>query len=298
MTEPAPPHREPAQDHRHGRLAARPAPPTGLARRGLTPVTGPGGEPRALVYAPDDADEQPYRLVLLLHGAGGSARQGLDLLLPLADTHHLLLVAPQATASTWDLITAGFGPDVRRIDELLETVLSAHPVADVAFGGFSDGASYALSLGLTNGDLVHAVLAFSPGSPRPWSPTVGRGCSSRTAPPTGCCRWTCAAAGWCPGCARSATRSTTRSSPAGTRCRRSCAAARRTGSPPPRPARPDRPRRPDHHPRPRRPGHSAGRPSASSTRPRTVASSSTPTPRSRSMAVARTEPTIIASGRV
>ena len=29
--------------------------------------------------------------------------------------------------------------------------------------GFSDGASYALSLGLTNGDLFTHVLAFSPG---------------------------------------------------------------------------------------------------------------------------------------
>jgi len=33
----------------------------------------------------------------------------------------------------------------------------------VALGGFSDGASYALSLGLANGDLFEAVLAFSPG---------------------------------------------------------------------------------------------------------------------------------------
>jgi phospholipase/carboxylesterase len=30
-------------------------------------------------------------------------------------------------------------------------------------GGFSDGASYALSLGITNGDLFTHVLAFSPG---------------------------------------------------------------------------------------------------------------------------------------
>jgi phospholipase/carboxylesterase len=29
--------------------------------------------------------------------------------------------------------------------------------------GFSDGASYALSLGLTNGDLFRHVIAFSPG---------------------------------------------------------------------------------------------------------------------------------------
>ena len=33
----------------------------------------------------------------------------------------------------------------------------------LAVGGFSDGASYALSLGLTNGDLFTHVLAFSPG---------------------------------------------------------------------------------------------------------------------------------------
>ncbi|GAA2703640.1 alpha/beta hydrolase [Micromonospora olivasterospora] len=168
MSEPAPAHREPAQDHRHGRLTARPGPPVSRARRGLVTVPGPGGEPAALLYAPAErADDRPYRLVLLLHGAGGSARQGLDLLLPLADAHHLLLVAPKATASTWDVIVEGFGTDVRRIDALLADVFTGYPVARVAFGGFSDGASYALSLGLTNGDLADAVLAFSPGFAAP-----------------------------------------------------------------------------------------------------------------------------------
>jgi phospholipase/carboxylesterase len=33
----------------------------------------------------------------------------------------------------------------------------------VAVGGYSDGASYALSLGIANGDLFSHVLAFSPG---------------------------------------------------------------------------------------------------------------------------------------
>jgi predicted esterase len=33
----------------------------------------------------------------------------------------------------------------------------------VAMGGYSDGASYALSLGIANGDLFTHVLAFSPG---------------------------------------------------------------------------------------------------------------------------------------
>lgn len=163
MTEPAPPHRQPTQGYRHGRLTAR---PTTVAAAGPAEVPDPAGGPPALRHVPAGG-VGPYRLVLLLHGAGGSARQGLDLLLPLADAHRLLLLAPQATASTWDLIAEGYGPDVARIDALLAGALAAYPVDGVALGGFSDGASYALSLGLTNGDLVDAVLAFSPGFAAP-----------------------------------------------------------------------------------------------------------------------------------
>lgn len=216
MAEPAPPHRQPQENPRHGRLTARPTPPTALAAAGRASLTDPQGAPLAMVYAPAPVDGPPYRLVLLLHGAGGSARQGLDLLLPVADTHRLLLVAPQAASSSWDLIVEGFGVDVRRIDALLATTFAGYPVAEVAFGGFSDGASYALSLGLTNGDLVDAVVAFSPASPRRWSPTAGPGSTSRTAPTTRSCRSTCAAAAWSPGCARWATTSPTTSSRAPT----------------------------------------------------------------------------------
>ncbi|WP_017314222.1 alpha/beta hydrolase [Mastigocladopsis repens] len=35
--------------------------------------------------------------------------------------------------------------------------------AQIAVEGFSDGASYALSVGITNGDLFSHVIAFSPG---------------------------------------------------------------------------------------------------------------------------------------
>ena len=51
------------------------------------------------------------------------------------------------------------------IDRALEHTFSRYAVdpARLAIGGFSDGASYALSLGITNGDLFTHVLAFSPG---------------------------------------------------------------------------------------------------------------------------------------
>jgi predicted esterase len=134
---------------------------------GLRSYDGPAGELLALAYVPAPVAGRPYRLVLLLHGAGGGPRQGLDLLLPAADEHRLLLLAPKSTASTWDLIVDGFGPDVRRIDRVIEEVLDAYPVEGMTIGGFSDGASYALSIGLTNGDLFDAVLAFSPGFAAP-----------------------------------------------------------------------------------------------------------------------------------
>src|SRR5690606_35719766 len=76
---------------------------------------------------------------------------------------------------TWDVIAEHrFGPDVAFVDRMLEALARrddlAVDIAGVAVGGVSDGASYALSLGLANGDVFSAVLAFSPGFlavPRP-----------------------------------------------------------------------------------------------------------------------------------
>jgi predicted esterase len=167
VSDTAPPSRAPAQGSRDGRLTTRPHPPVVTGPTGIVPLPGGDGRP-AMAYVPEpDGDRAPYRLVVLLHGAGGSARHGLDLLLPVADAHHLLLIAPQSSATSWDLIAGDFGVDVGHIDALLASAFDGYPVRGVTLGGFSDGASYALSLGLANGDLVDAVLAFSPGFAAP-----------------------------------------------------------------------------------------------------------------------------------
>ena len=51
------------------------------------------------------------------------------------------------------------------LDQALQVVFSRYSVdpARVSIEGFSDGASYALSLGLANGDLFSRIVAFSPG---------------------------------------------------------------------------------------------------------------------------------------
>jgi len=59
----------------------------------------------------------------------------------------------------------GYGPDVEFIDRALDWAFDRLTLdtRKLAITGFSDGASYALSLGITNGDLFTRVIAFSPG---------------------------------------------------------------------------------------------------------------------------------------
>jgi phospholipase/carboxylesterase len=118
-----------------------------------------------ILLVPEKALGRPAPLILALHGAGGVAAQMLDLLAAPAEEHGVLILAPESRASTWDVIRGGFGLDVEFIDQALEQVFGRYPVDPdrVAASGFSDGASYALSLGLTNGGLFRHILAFSPG---------------------------------------------------------------------------------------------------------------------------------------
>ena len=63
------------------------------------------------------------------------------------------------------MVLGGYGPDVAFIDAALTLTFSRYSVDPGRLGveGFSDGASYALGLGLSNGHLFSHVLAFSPG---------------------------------------------------------------------------------------------------------------------------------------
>jgi len=108
---------------------------------------------------------QPAPLVVALHGAGGAAEGGSALLSDSADEHGLLVLAPASRGSTWDAIRGGYGPDRDLIDRALQEVFATVAVDPrrIAVAGFSDGASYALGLGLANGGLVRRIVAFSPG---------------------------------------------------------------------------------------------------------------------------------------
>jgi predicted esterase len=131
---------------------------------GMVTVQGTIGAPPARAYVPGTGNGQrPMRLVLLLHGAGGRGRAVGELVAPLADAAHLPLLAPTSTQSTWDVIREWYGPDVRNIDRLLSKASTDYPVNAYGDAGFSDGATYSLSVGLGNGDVFDSVIAFSPG---------------------------------------------------------------------------------------------------------------------------------------
>ncbi|TKD06409.1 alpha/beta hydrolase [Polyangium fumosum] len=153
-----------------GRLQARPTPgPRDEAQRGDRPL-GLGDKRDGILFLPSSYDPaRPAPLMLCLHGAGGEARHRIDPIRPEAERDGVILVAPDSMGSTWDLLRGGYGPDVARIDRALTAAfhcLAVDPTR-IAIEGFSDGASYALSLGLTNGDLFRFVFAFSPGFMRP-----------------------------------------------------------------------------------------------------------------------------------
>ena len=160
-----------------GRLLARPVAaaqrgraavavaPMGLLTLSTDSVSADAGR-GALLYVPASyRPEHPLPLVVMLHGAGGSPRGGLRPFIALADSAGLILLAPQSRGATWDVVRGRFGPDVAVIDRMLRHVFAHYAVdtTHLAVAGFSDGASYALSLGITNGDLFTHVIAFSPG---------------------------------------------------------------------------------------------------------------------------------------
>jgi predicted esterase len=119
----------------------------------------------ALLYLPKSANNSPLPLLLFLHGATQSADDMFWYLDSAPDETGVAILAPNSRDTTWDAITDSFGPDVEFMNRALERVFETVVIdpARVAVGGFSDGATYAISLGLINGDLFKLVAAFSPG---------------------------------------------------------------------------------------------------------------------------------------
>lgn len=147
-----------------GRLKARPKSSGSTTARGKVALDL-GSARDAILMVPAAVPATPLPLAVMLHGAGGSADRFLQRFAALSGAESLPMLFVDSRGQTWDGIRAGFGPDVEFLDRALEKVFSMVAVdpSRLALGGFSDGATYALSLGLINGDLFPKIVAFSPG---------------------------------------------------------------------------------------------------------------------------------------
>ena len=149
---------------RDGRLTARPHDGVKTTASGRL-MLGLHSERDAILELPKNTTQSSLPLLVMLHGATQSAE---DMFWYLGNAHEeagVAVLAPNSRDTTWDAIGGSFGEDVAHLNRALERVfeMAAIDPARIAVGGFSDGASYALSLGMINGDLFPSVVAFSPG---------------------------------------------------------------------------------------------------------------------------------------
>lgn len=144
-----------------GRLSARPRAGVKTSATGEIKLERDG-----VLQIPKNAGDSPVPLLVMLHGA---TQRAVDMFWYLGSAHEeagVAVLAPNSIDTTWDAIGGGaFGEDVDYLNRMLERAFETTAIdpARVSVGGFSDGATYALSLGLINGDFFKSIVAFSPG---------------------------------------------------------------------------------------------------------------------------------------
>lgn len=161
--------------HVDGRLRTRAASPASEPEPGAGTyiLTTPNGQ-EAQFHVPANYDSRHLTpLIAIFHGANGRDGGALATAIAWADRHGALLIAQKSMESTWDILRGGYGADLTFTDFLLTWAMQRYAIdpSRIGIAGFSDGASYALSVGLTNGDLFHDILAYSPGFMQPHSRT-------------------------------------------------------------------------------------------------------------------------------
>ena len=111
----------------------------------------------------------PMAVLMMLHGFGGAAESARSLY-PLAEEFGVILIAPESRGLTWGQSIPGFDADVRYLGpayRYVAGILDLDP-EHVALGGVSDGAGYALSMGLAYGNAFGHVMVFSGGIMAPF----------------------------------------------------------------------------------------------------------------------------------
>ncbi len=135
------------------------APPTGF-------VSVEHGESRGILLVPDEIDaERGYPLVTVLHGAGRQDEQLAKAFRDEPEKRQALFFIPRSRLQTWDLIASSERHDLDFLEWAYDLIYRRYPIDPLrqALLGYSDGASYGLSVGLSNPHIFSAVMGWAAG---------------------------------------------------------------------------------------------------------------------------------------
>lgn len=145
-----------------------------LARGGFAQDAVPYGQTR-LGISGDDRDGTlyvpksykagtPMPLVIMLHGFSGWG-DNQRRLFALAEELNFIVLAPESRDITWGKEVPGFDQDVKYLGAAFRHVGSLVNIDfdHVALGGQSDGAGYALTMGLAYGDTFNHLIVLAGG---------------------------------------------------------------------------------------------------------------------------------------
>jgi phospholipase/carboxylesterase len=121
---------------------------------------------RAILLTPDEIDpDRRYPLITVLHGAGRQDEAHAKAYRDEPERRQALFLIPRSYHPTWDLIAGAGRIDVEFLEYAYDLVYRRYPV-DMdrqAIVGYSDGASYGLSIALSNPRIFRAVMAWAAG---------------------------------------------------------------------------------------------------------------------------------------
>ena len=131
---------------------------------GVVPVEH--GSHRAVLLTPARIDpDRRYPLFTVLHGAGRQDEMLARAYQSEPENRQALFLIPRSLQMTWDLIVGGGRTDLDFLAWAWDLIYRRYPIDPDAQAliGYSDGASYALSVGLSNPHVFSAVLGWAAG---------------------------------------------------------------------------------------------------------------------------------------
>ena len=124
------------------------------------------GAGSAVLLTPSKIDpDRKYPLFTVLHGAGRQDKMLVKACRDEPDHRDAFFLVPRSVEPTWDLIVGGERADLDFLEYAYDLIYRRYPIDPQrqVLIGYSDGASYALSVAISNPRIFEAALCWAAG---------------------------------------------------------------------------------------------------------------------------------------